>query len=942
MISVYDLKCEYQNNPLGIDIAQPALMWKIAADTRGVKQTAYQLIIAERLEDLHAEDCCFFDSGKVSSEQSTNLVYSGLTLQSRQRYYWKVRIWDQLDQVTAWSPVSWWEMGLLHASDWQATWIEPVQNVAKQESVKHPGELFSPVPDPEQLRQRELMPCQYLRRVFEVDGKLETARLYITAHGIYDVKINGQKISDQLLAPGATTYQDYLEYQTHDVTDYLQAGQNVLTLTLADGWYVGRLGLPGVNHNYGDKVGVLFQLELRDASGHLTQILSDGQCRSATGPIEYSDLYIGEKYDANHEHTGWDTPAFNDRNWIPVIENPQYGVMNLIAECGEPVRIVQEIKDVKIIQTPNGEQLLDLGQVISGWLRIKVQAEQGTVIRLEYTETLDEHGNFFRNIVGKNKDQTDIYIAKGQGAEIWEPQFTFHGFRYVRITGYPEQLRAENFVGVVIGSDLEVTGSFKCSDERINQLQQCIFWSQRGNFISIPTDCPQREKAGWTGDINIYAPTAIFNMHSHNFLKRWLHNLRLEQQADGQVPNIIPFWQGDRKFSEMLLGQGKVSCSGWGDVCIMLPWELWQKYGDQRVLTENYATMKKWLAYVQKEAESFISESALNSGDQKRIENQKYLWNSGFHFGDWFTPSFLKADPSNNGIMQCAHVTKDLVSSAFYAHSSKLLAEIAQILGHPLESEQYAALHNKIKQAFIDEYFDDDYKLTPHYQGAYVIALAFDLVPESALEKVSQHLVDLIIENNFTLDTGFMSVSFLMDVLTRYGHSDLSWKLLFQNQSPSWLYEVDKGATTLWERWDNIGQDNKPLHSSFNHYAFGCVGDWMYKHIAGIQSTDIGYKKITISPCMNQSIDGCEASYVSDYGEIQVSWSVKNKDVTLTVHIPCNTTAQITLPYSAQSEIYESQHVIENCHDIFRIARDINHTQVDLGSGLYHFHYALH
>ncbi|WP_111895471.1 alpha-L-rhamnosidase [Acinetobacter sp. MB5] len=941
MINIYDLKCEYQKNPLGIDVLEPALMWKISADTHGVKQTAYQLIMTENLEDMNDENSYFFNSGKVFSEQSTNILYSGSALQSRQRYYWKVRIWDQFDQVTEWSAIAWWEMGLLHASDWCAIWIEPVQKVAKQESVKHPGELFSPIPDPIQVSQRELMPCQYVRRVFEFSGKPETARLYITAHGIYDAKINGQKISDQLLAPGATAYQDYLEYQTYDVTDFLKAGQNVLAVTLADGWYAGRLGLPGVNQNYGDKVGVLFQLELRDTSGELTQVVSDDQCRSSTGPIEYSDLYIGEKYDANKAQAGWDSSGFDDQNWQAVIENQQYGVKNLIAQCGEPIRIVQEITNMRIIQTPNGEQLLDLGQVISGWLRINVQAKKGTEIQLEFTETLDEHGNFFRNIVGKNKDQTDIYVANGQGVETWEPQFTFHGFRYVRVTGSPEKLRAENFVGVVIGSDLEITGKFKCSDERINQLQSCILWSQRGNFISIPTDCPQREKAGWTGDINIYAPTAIFNMQSYNFLKRWLHNLRLEQQADGQVPTIIPFWQGDRKFSEMLMGQGKVSCSGWGDVCIMLPWELWQKYGDKRILIENYSTMKNWLAYVKKEAESFISESALNSGDQKRIDNQKYLWNSGFHFGDWFTPSFLKADPTHNGIMHCAHVTKDLVSSAFYAHSTKLMAQIAEILGKPHESCEYAALHAKVKQAFIDEYFDEDYKLTPHYQGAYVIALAFDLVPVAAIKIVTQHLVNLIVDNNFTLDTGFMSVSYLMNVLTQYGQEDLSWKLLFQNQSPSWLYEIEKGATTLWERWDNIGQDNKPLHSSFNHYAFGCVGDWMYQHIAGIQCHDIGYKKIKISPCIDQSIDYCDASYISDYGEIKVSWERKDSVVRLSVHVPCNTSAQIILPHSAQSEIYENRDLIENCDGILNISRDTKHTQINLNSGLYHFNYTM-
>lgn len=935
-MNVYELRCEYQNNPLGIDVQQPSLMWKLRSNERGDKQTAYQLVIMLHQDTVDQFDHCVFDSGKVMSEQSVHLKYCGPKLHSRQRYDWKVRVWDQHDQVSDWSDVAWWEMGLLHSTDWQATWLEPVQEVAAQETVKHPGELFSPVPDPQQLQQRELMPCQYLRRRFNVVQNIAQARLYITAHGLYEAEINGQPITDKRFTPGVSAYEHCLEYQVYDVTEQLQQGGNVLAVTLADGWYVGRLGLPGVNRNYGDKVGVLFQLEIYDQAGELTRIVSDRQTVSSTGPLRYSDLYIGESFDATLENEGWNLPDYDDQTWQASLENHQYGVENLCAESAEPVRVVKEITDIQVIHTPAGEQLIDLGQVISGWVRMKVQGEKGIQIQLEYTEVLDEHGNFFRNIVGKNKDQTDVYTLKGQGVETWEPKFSFHGFRYVRVTGYPEPILADQFVGVVIGSDLQITGEFSCSDDKINRLQHCIHWSQRGNFISIPTDCPQREKAGWSGDINIYAPTATFNMHSHNFLKRWLNNMRLEQQQDGQIPIVVPFWKGDQKFSEMLLGQGRISSSGWGDVCIMLPWELWQKYGDSRILTEAYPSMQKWLDYVQQQAQSHISESALASGDARRIENQKYLWNSGFHFGDWFTPSFLKQDPSNNGIMHCAHTTKDLVSSAFYAHSTRLFAQTSALLGESENAEKYQALHHKIKQAFCEEYFDSDYRLTPHYQGAYVLALAFELVPEDAVSTVIGHLATLIRDNDYRLDTGFMSVSFLLDVLSRHGHEALSWQLLFQNQQPSWLYEVEKGATTLWERWDNIGEDHKPLHSSYNHYAFGCVGDWLYKNVAGIQCLEPGYKTVLIAPQMDGPISHSQASYVSYYGEIRVQWERQSEQLCLTVNIPCNSTANIVLPLP-QDAIDENGQLLREHPQISDLSSDAVSTRFALASGQYQF-----
>ncbi|MCA9985209.1 MAG: family 78 glycoside hydrolase catalytic domain, partial [Anaerolineales bacterium] len=578
-VQVRALRCEDQLNPLGLDSRRPKLSWQLASERHGVWQTAYQIVVAvdENLENV------IWDTGQVTSDESAGVFYDGPALASRQRCYWHVRVWDEAGEVSAWSPTAWWEMALLDKGDWQAEWIEPVQEPTSEEPMIPMFQNMSTI-SPEPNRDYSLLkPPQFLRKTFAAAGPIQQARIYATAHGVYQLSLNGARVGDQELAPEPTAYDKYLQYQTYDVTDLVQAGDNVLGAALGDGWYIGRIGLPGANNQYGDRLALLLQLEIEYEDGSSQIIVSDDSFKSSTGPLVYSDLFIGERYDARLEMAGWDAPGFDDAGWQQATV-ADYGYDTLVAHYGEPMRIVEEIPARTILGTPAGDTVVDLGQNISGKLRMRVAGPAGTEIRLDFSETLDGDGNFVHQIRGRNKDQQDFYVTSGNGQETYVGWFTTHGFRYVRLIGYPGTPRPEDFTGLAIASDLPDTGSFTCSDERLNQLQRNIYWSQRGNLVAIPTDCPQRERAGFTGDAQIFAATASFNMAVLPFFDRWLRNVRLEQLPDGQVPNIVPYWRGNLEMIYPL--HNTHTSAGWGDACIIVPWELYQAYGDERVLAD--------------------------------------------------------------------------------------------------------------------------------------------------------------------------------------------------------------------------------------------------------------------------------------------------------------------------------------------------------------------
>lgn len=933
---VQSLTTESQHQPLGIDIMKPSFNWKINSGRRGAKQTAYQIVVTENKEDAENEVNLVWDSGIVLTDRSIHIVYEGSELQSRRRYYWKVKVWNELEQSSPWSEISYWEMGLLAKADWIADWIEPQQEEAIQEEPVNMMEMFRGKYNDTPDNVTRLLPSQYVRCEFNAESEIKKARAYVTANGVYRLEINGTRVGDRELAPEFTSYAEYLQYQTYDVTDYIVEGENAIGAVLADGWYAGRISITGDSCQYGNRLGLLLQLEIEYGNGVTQTIVSDSNFRSSTGPLLYSDLFIGEKYDSREELSGWSLAGFDETNW-KAVEVADYGYSNLVASYGEPVRVVQEFPATRLFCTPEGDTVVDVGQVIAGRARIRLRGTAGTEVVFEHCEVLDEHGNFMRNINGRNKDQKDIYILHGEEEEVYEPQFTFHGFRYVKISGHVGTISVDDVTAVVLSSDLRQTGNFICSDARINRLQQNIVWSQRANFLAIPTDCPQRERAGWTGDIQVFAPTAAYNMDVQSFLTRWLRNLTIEQREEGQVPNIVPW---DRTARERDEASGNVSSAGWGDACIIVPWSLYRAYGDRRVLEEHYGTMVKWMEYVIRTAEQGVPEGFDTTTDFLATERQKWLWNTGFHFGDWLTPSLsLSLDGKNVNMMNSAIQTKELVATCFYAYSTQLMAQIASTLGRNDEAARYSECNSKVRQAFAEQYLQQDGNLGKPYQGVYVLALQFGMIPESMHRNVFDQLITLIEANDWKLDTGFMSIPFLMDVLCANGRSDVAYRLLFQTDCPSWLYEVDKGATTIWESWAAILPGGQVNRVSYNHYAFGCVGDWLYRRIAGLNKSEHGYKHILIEPDLECGLQFAEASHESLYGTISTRWEIKTDRFTLQVIIPVNTTATVILPNAAGSKVLESGIAVEEADGITEVKKERGNLRVLLGSGKYSFHY---
>ncbi len=866
-VTAVALRCESLVNPLGIDMVQPRLSWQMGGGRPNVVQSAYQVVVRNAW-------CVVWDSGKVSSDASVHVLYEGAVLQSRRRYDWRVCVWDERDVATEWSESAWWEMGLLDTSDWQASWIVPSQQPTQPEPPIHMFEnlgRLSPDPESDNARRR---PCQYVRRRFSAESTITQARIYATAHGVYCLYLNGKRVGNLELAPEVTAYNRRLQYQAYDVTDLLYAGDNVIGAIIGDGWWSGRIGLPGASCQYGDKLALLLQLEITYADGRVETLVSDEQFKSSTGALVYSDLFIGEKYNARLEPIGWHTANFDDTNWQPV-ELAAHGYANLIAQYGEPLRVVQKIAPIAILHTPNGDTLLDFGQNLHGKVRMRVEAKAGTEITLDHAEMLDADGNILHEIMSRNKDQRDVYVCSGDGVEEYEPFFTTHGFRYVRVSGYEPQ--RDDFTALVIASDLDQTGHFECSDARLNQLWRNIEWSQRSNFVSIPTDCPQRERAGFTGDAQVFAATACTIMGVKPFLTRWLRDVQVEQREDGQVPVIVPYWKSYHAIAEQIQG-GAHTSAGWGDACIIVPWTLYQAYRDASVLAENYEMMVRWMAYIEREAAR---------------EGNPYLWNTGFHFGDWLMPS-LTAQYHNP--FKAAEATKEIVASCMYAISVRLMAQIAGVLGNAADRARFATLHEQIRGAFSAEYLPLNGKLSAHYQGMYVLALYADVVPADMRPVLAHHLADLIAANEDRLDTGFVSMPYLLDVLCDNGYADVAYRVLFQTECPSWLYQVERGATTIWESWDAISADGTVNLSSFNHYAFGCVGDWLVRHIAGLDKAQPGYKEISIKPHIPPQLTGASATFQSVYGAVKSAWRLDGDTLHIEATIPPNTTAKIYLP----------------------------------------------
>ena len=888
-LKVTNLRCEYKSDPIGIDVLEPRLSWQIESGKRGIVQAAYEIRVASDLKKLSSKKNLLWSTGKVNSDQSIHVVYKGPALKSGQRVFWQVRVWDQNGKRSAWSVPAYWEMGLLNPSDWQADWIHP--NI--EEDVSKPN------------------PAQMLRKEFTVRGPIKRARAYVTALGLYEMELNGKKVGDQLFTPGWTSYHDHIQYQTYDVTRQLRPGKNAVGVTLGDGWYRGYLLWSKVRNVYGDKLALLMQIVVEYANGDREIIVTDDSWKASTGPILMSDIYDGETYDARLEKAGWSKPGFDDADWVGVQIIDQRKD-NLVAPAGPPVTRMEEVKPIKILVTPAGDTVVDMGQNMVGWIRLKVKGPAGTTVTLRHAEVLDKEGNFYTANLRKAK-QTDKYTLKGKGIEIFEPHFTFHGFRYVAVKGFPGELTLDALTGVVVYSAIQPTGMFECSNPMINQLQHNIQWGQKGNFLDVPTDCPQRdERLGWTGDAQVFARTACFNADVAAFYTKWLKDFIADQQAEGQIPHVIPDVLSINKGHK-----GNSASAGWADAAVIVPWTVYLCYGDKRILEQQYDCMKGWVDYQAKRA-----------GDT-------YFWNTDFTFGDWLAFNTTRSDYPG------ATTDKDFISQVFFARSTDLLQRTAAILGKEEDAKKYAELLKNIKRVFRNEFLTPNGRLSPNTQTAYCLALQFDLVPDDLKPTLARRLVGDVKKFKH-ITTGFLGASHICPALSNNGYIDEAFMLLNRKEYPSWLYPITRGATTIWERWDGIKPDGtfqNPGMNSFNHYAYGAIGEWLYQVVAGIEIDEQqpGYKHIIIQPHPGGGLTYARASVLSMYGKVASGWELQDGSMKLAVEIPANTTATIILPSAKLAAVTESGKPLQKVKGITKSAQQDDTVVLEAGSGKYEF-----
>ena len=837
------LKTEHMVNPLGLQTANPTLSWNCAD---GITQTAYQII-------AKSKNRIVWDSGKVASSQMS-VEYGGSAAGARERIDWSVTLWDENGEPG--QPESaWFEMGLMDGS-WEAKWIDP-----ELPHEEKPGQ-----------------PASVLRKTFFTDTT-ENARLYITCHGMYKARINGKPAHSFVYAPGTDDYRKRLQYQVYDVTELLKSGENEIAVTLGDGWYRGNNGVDGLYNYYGSDLALLCQLEV---SGKPVLMSDETWQASQSGPVRLNDMEKGETYDARMEAiTNWHGVSVKD-----------YGFDKLV--CSNSVPILEQERFLgRIFKTPNGETVVDFGQNLAGYTELKVYGKAGQKITLWHGETLDENGNFTqsnfdpgeRNKNGGIPQRVD-YICK-DGLNVYKPSFSYFGFRYAKVESDVDLTDAE-FTAIAVYSEMPQTGFFTCDNEDVNRLFLNSLWSMRSNFCDIPTDCPTRERAGWTGDAGAFAPTGVYLADCYPILRKWLAECRLAQGADGLVANIAPVNNSGSFISNMLQGS-----SGWGDASILVPWALYEAYGDKRILEENYEMMTKWLSFVEARAQ------------KTRIQNlrnpyKKYLVDEGFHFGEWLEPDVSSMDTMKKNMMFGAPE----VATAYYYKSAGLVARIADILGKTEDSRRYKGIAEGARNAYRYTCTQNGV-ITSKRQAEYVRPIAFGLLNEAESQAAADQLAKMVSDNNYHLNTGFLATPFLCRVLSDYGHTDTAYRLLLQDTAPSWLYPVKHGATTIWESWDGVREDGT-VHDSLNHYAYGAISGWLMGDVCGIRLTE---GKLTIAPKPSKKLGHAEAKWDSPVGTIESKWHYEQDQVVFEVAIPANVTAEVCLPDGSTFHVQSGSHV---------------------------------
>jgi len=851
-LTVLPVTAEHHREPIGIGETTPRLSWVSRTDLPDWRQAAYEVEIAP-------EDGEAWSSGRVDSAESVLVPWGAPPLTSRERRTVRVRVWaDGAAEPSAWSEDVVVEAGLLDAADWAAQLAEPL--------LPEPGATGEPV--------------ALLCREFVLEKPVVRARLYATAHGLYEAEIDGATVGDHVLSPGWTTYSHRLRYQTFDVTDLLSEGTHAIGVTLADGWYRGHLGFTGARHLFGDRTGAFLQLEVEHPDGSRTVVTTDGSWRSTLGPETRADIYKGETVDFRRELPGWSNPGFDDADWTPV-EIGTLDVTTLVAPTGPPVRRTQTVAVQEIFTSPTGKTLVDFGQNLVGRIRFSLpDGRAGTEITVRHAEVL-EHGELGTRPLRK-ADATDVIVLDGNGPRTWEPRFTFHGFRYAEVTGWPGELTADALEAVVVHTDLRRTGTFTCSDPDVTRLHENVVWGMRGNFVDVPTDCPQRdERLGWTGDLQVFAPTASFLYDTSGMLRSWLADLAIEQELlGGIVPNFVPHLE--------LFPFPPQAEVGWGDAAVVVPWVLYQRHGDAQVLADQWQSMTSWIDAFEQRAGADLD-----------------FPEGGFSFGDWLDTA---APPENPA---AARTPWQCVATAYLARSARTVAQAAEVLGR--DGSRFADLAERAAARFRTEYVTPAGRVGFPSQTAYALALEFDLLTDEQREHAGRLLAEQVLKDDFRIASGFLGTPLVTDALTNAGELATAYELLLQRENPSWLYAVTMGATTVWERWDSMlpdGSINPGDMTSFNHYAFGAVADWLHRTVAGLAPASPGYRTLRFAPRPGPGITSAAATHETPYGPAEVSWTLTGGTAfALEVTVPANTTAEVVLPdASAPVEVGSGRH----------------------------------
>ncbi|MBU3839399.1 MAG: glycoside hydrolase family 78 protein [Candidatus Ruminococcus intestinipullorum] len=818
-----DVKVEYRDNPIGLDVKKPRFSWKLESEQGNTMQTAYRIYVTNH-DEVGKDKNIVWDSEKVDSQQSVLVEYNGNTLQPETTYHCYIQVWDNHGEVAD-KEVTF-ETGLCTSENIIADWI--THDFSEEETA-----------------------CPIFFKKFSIEKKVKKARLYATALGLYELSMDGQRVGDSYFTPGWTSYQKRLQYQTYDVTQFLNEQEHRFEITVADGWYKGPFGFTLRPNIYGEQVGALAQLHIFYEDGTKEILKTDSSWYVTTGKIRYSQIYMGETIDCNIQNTE-----------VFPVQLLDADKERIISQESEPVRITKRIKAKEFILTPNGEKVIDFGQNLAGFVEIKLHGKAGEKVIISHAETLDKDGNFYPDTLRQAKS-IDTFICDGQ-EQVVHPHFTFHGFRYIKVEGI-ENIELSDFTACVLHTDMQVTGSFQCSNEMVNQLQSNIQWGQRGNFLDIPTDCPQRdERLGWTGDAQVFSKTASYNMNTALFFTKWLHDLKSEQTKEFGPPHVVP---------NILDNQD--AAAAWSDAATIIPWTVYQVYEDQRVLEEQYESMKGYIDY--------ITEHCGENG----------LWQTGFQYGDW-----LALDKEESADRTGA-TDKYLVANAYYAYSTKIVYQTAEILEYKEDAKKYKDLYEEILRKFNQEYITATGRMVSETQTGCILALYFNLAEEKYRKRITESLKTNLANHKNHLATGFVGTPYLCHTLSENGLHDLAGNIFLKEDYPSWLYAVKKGATTIWERWNSImpdGSFDESGMNSLNHYAYGSIGDWMYEKLAGIQNIEPGYKVLKIEPKFIKGITSVAATFESVYGTIRSAWCCQDGKITVDVTVPANTQAYIKLP----------------------------------------------